>query len=208
MPQFALFAGLIITTLILNTIVFLLSVFLLYSLPDSVNSSVMSYAGILIAFSLLAWLILLGGGSAILHQERHGYSSMPLKLGIMITVLLLYTVVFILSCILISVFENDLQQSLVNARNYTASVLALVFVAWVLMLSGCSLLATSTKAAVVVEQLTEPLLTTYRPESLSSYRPESLSSYRPESRSTYPESLSSYRRPQGRAYGMTCGMNY
>ena len=146
--QFALFAGLIITALLLNTAVFVLSILLLYTLPAGVTGSVVSYAGILIGLTLLAWLILLGGGAAILHQERDGHSSMPLKLGIMISVLLLYTVVFLLSCILLSVFQNDLQTSLVPARNYTASVLALIFVAWVLLLTGSALLAK--KPAVVV----------------------------------------------------------
>ena len=148
MHQFALFAGLIITALLLNTAVFVLSILLLYTLPAGVTGSVVSYAGILIGLTLLAWLILLGGGAAILHQERDGHSSMPLKLGIMISVLLLYTVVFLLSCILLSVFQNDLQTSLVPARNYTASVLALIFVAWVLLLTGSALLAK--KPAVVV----------------------------------------------------------
>jgi len=139
--QFALFAGLIITALLLNTATFVLSILLLYALPEGVSGSVVSYTGILIGLSLLAWLLLLGGGSAILHQERHGYSSMPLKLGIMITVLLLYTIIFLLSCILLSIFQNDLQESLLAARNYTASILAVIFVAWVLLLTGSALLS-------------------------------------------------------------------
>jgi len=191
MHQFALFAGLIITALILNTAAFLLSVFLLYTLPVGVTSSVTAYAGILIALNLLAWLILLGGGAAILHQEREGHAPMALKLGIMLTVLFLFTIVFILSCILLSVFQNDLQASLVAPRNYTASVLALVFVAWTLILSGSALLAQGGAAPVVVAAVPRP----YMPQR------SQVSDY------MSPRRQSSYMMPtsSGRYYGMTRG---
>jgi len=195
MHQFALFAGLIITTLVLNTAAFLLSVFLLYTLPVGVTSSVTAYAGILIALNLLAWLILLGGGAAILHQEREGHAPMALKLGIMLTVLFLFTIVFILSCILLSVFQNDLQDSLVAPRNYTAAVLALVFVAWSLMLAGSALLAQGGAAPVVVA--TVPLSDDYMPPR----RPTMTLSddYMPPRRPTIPPPMSRF------SYGMTSG---
>lgn len=180
MHQFALFAGLIITALVLNTAAFLLSVFLLASLPAGVISSVTAYAGVLIGVNLLAWLILLGGGAAILHQEREGEAPMALKLGIMLTVLILFTIVFIISCILLSVFQSDLQQSLVPARNYTASVLVLVFAAWALMLTGSALLAQGGSKPVVVAM--EP--------------------------DTFPVSMPTYQRARDYSYGMTRGRKY
>ena len=185
MHQFALFAGLIITALVLNTVAFLLSVFLLYTLPVGVTSSVTAYAGILIALNLLAWLILLGGGAAILHQEREGQAPMALKLGIMLTVLFLFTIVFILSCILLSVFQNDLQDSLVAPRNYTVAVLALVFVAWSLMLAGSALLAQGGAAPVVVA--TVPLSDDYMPPRRPTIPP-------PMSRFSYGMTSGSSRR--------------
>lgn len=190
MHQFALFAGLIITALILNTAAFLLSVFLLYTLPQGVTSSVTAYAGILIALNLIAWLILLGGGAAILHMERTGHAPMALKLGIMLTVLFLFTVVFILSCILLSVFQNDLQPSLVAPRNYTASVLVLVFAAWVLMLAGSALLAQGGAAPVVVASMpTMPAVLATRAMPTRAWEDEG-----------YPPMQMS-----GRYYGMTRG---
>ena len=192
--QFALFAGLIITALLLNTIVFVLSILLLYALPAGVTGSVVAYAGILIGLSLLAWLILLGGGAAILHQERHEHSSMPLKLGIMITVLLLYTVVFLLSCILLSVFQNDLQESLLAARNYTASILTLIFVAWVLLLTGSALLAKKPAMA----SMAAPMASMVPPRALPTPLPYDL-----------PGDEPSLRWPSGRySYGMTRGRTY
>ena len=213
--QFALFAGLIITALLLNTAVFVLSILLLYTLPAGVTGSVVSYAGILIGLTLLAWLILLGGGAAILHQERDGHSSMPLKLGIMISVLLLYTVVFLLSCILLSVFQNDLQTSLVPARNYTASVLALIFVAWVLLLTGSALLAK--KPAVVVMDAPAPAPATRMPVPLPYTQPlirwpeypAVESSMRGmQSPSMRGMQSPSMRRDSPYSYGMTRGRTY
>ena len=209
MNQFALLAGLIITALLLNTAVFVLSILLLYALPTGVTSSVTAYAGILIGLALLAWLILLGGGAAILHQERHGHSSMPLKLGIMITVLLVFTIVFIFSCILLSVFQNDLQGSLVTARNYIASILALIFVAWVLLLTGTALLSKGVSAPAR-PYLPEPPPLTQSPIELqeSAARP-----YLPEPKpyaqplTQWPVELQgSAARPH--AYGMTRGRKY
>ena len=202
MHQFALFAGLIITALLLNTAVFVLSILLLYALPAGVTGSVVSYAGILIGLTLLAWLILLGGGAAILHQEREDYSSMPLKLGIMISVLLLYTVVFLLSCILLSVFQNDLQTSLVPARNYTASVLALIFVAWVLLLTGSALLAK--KPAVVVMDVPAPAAR--MPQPYTRWPEASMRGMQsPSMRGMQSPSM---RRDSPYSYGMTRGRTY
>lgn len=197
--SFDLFAGLIITALLLNTAVFVLSILLLYALPAGVTGSVVSYAGILIGLTLLAWLILLGGGAAILHQERDGHSSMPLKLGIMISVLLLYTVVFLLSCILLSVFQNDLQTSLVPSRNYTASVLALIFVAWVLLLTGSAILAK--KPAVVVMDVPRMPM----PQPYTRWPEAPMSNMRPSMRGMQSPSM---RRDSPYSYGMTRGRTY
>jgi hypothetical protein len=217
MHQFALFAGLIITALILNTVAFLLSVFLLYTLPEGVTSSVTAYAGILIALNLIAWLILLGGGAAILHQERKSHAPMALKLGIMLAVLLLFTIVFVLSCILLSVFQNDLQASLITPRNYTVSVLVLIFVAWSLILTGSALLATGKATPVAV--LAMPYTPKYDEEELN----KELDSYAPLQGMMNPTysspSSPSYSSPRGRMssyynlkpsryYGMTSGNSY
>lgn len=132
-------AGLVISTLVLNTIAFVLSILLLVSLPDTVTATVRAYASILIALTLLAWLILLAGGSAILHLEQTEHAPMSLKLGIMLTTLIIYTVVFILSCLLLSVLQNDLLPSLVAARNYTAGFLVANFAAWTVLLAASAL---------------------------------------------------------------------
>lgn len=209
MHQFALFAGIIITALILNTLGFLMSVLLLNALPDGVTGSVTAYAGILIALNLVVWLLLLGGGSAILHQERTGHSPMALKLGIMLTTLFLLTVVFILSCILLSVFQNDLQTSLVTSRNYTVAVLILTFVTWVLLLAGSALLAQAPQVkhmADIVEMETPAM--EVRPTAVFG-QPMRSPMRSPMSPMRSPDTRNyMYGMTKGRAYGMTCGANY
>lgn len=141
MQQFTLYASIIITALILNTIGFVVSILLLTSLPANVTNTVKAYAAVLIAIILIAWLILLIGGAFILAYERAGNAPMRLKLGIMLTTLFLYTIVFVLSCILLSIFQSEIDSTVVTSRNCNVTVLVFIFIAWVFILTGSALLA-------------------------------------------------------------------
>jgi hypothetical protein len=136
MHQFGVLTGLLAPALLLNTIASFLSIFLIAALPSLVNSSALAYAWIILVASFSAWLVLTIGGIVILRKEWQGdHASTTLKLGVFLSSLFLLTVVFILSCILLSVFQSDLQDAVIQSRNVIASILSLTFVAWVLVLA-------------------------------------------------------------------------
>jgi len=135
--HFAVLTGVITTGLLLLTTALITSILGAYYLPKAATDAVTAYGYAVFTTVVLSWVVLLGGGAVILYRERRpSEPDLRLKLGVMVATLLLTTVAFIVSCILLSVLQRNLVPLLTLSRNYVVSTLVLVLVAWVLLLAG------------------------------------------------------------------------
>ena len=144
----ALLLGIVITTIVLNTIAFALSI---WAYTAAQSQTFKNYAIILMTFLLAGWIVLLAGGSVVLaRKEMAQYSA---KVAVLFVTLFFYTVAFVVSCVALAYATKQTTTETLTERNAMAAVLSFTFAAWLILLVGG---AVALARSGVVQQMLVP----------------------------------------------------
>jgi hypothetical protein len=129
MSRAVLLTGTLVSAMAAVLVTLVLGALLLAGLPEETNASVRSYAWVLTLMAAVALVLVLPAGSLLLYTERTEPAPAVLQRSATVLPLVLSMIAFIMAAILLSIFQRDLQPSVVRARNLSIGALVLTFVA-------------------------------------------------------------------------------